>query len=156
MGILGKFEGAKARALLVTDRAEAIKIANDTIGYAVEVYNSKNASEEELTIDDIFGKDDPAESQKVSDPRSLLMGINSLDLSNEIAVKQEQEDLGSLDNVNTSIDVLDNLVEHTSVAEDEDYSEVDNSDVELDFTFSEEDDFSSMLNFDESESGCGI
>jgi len=152
MGLVGPFEGAKARTLLVTDKDEAAKRIKDSIGFAIEIYQSKNPVEEELTIEDIFGKDDSAESPKISDPRMLLMGMNSLDLSNELAIEQEQADLSALDEINNSTSTLDVQLETEKVP---DFNQVSNDDVNL-AQYNEEDSLSDFYNDFQDEAGCGF
>jgi len=141
MGMVGPFTGDKARTLLVTDKAEANKRIRDSIGFAIEVYNSKNTTEEETT-----------ESPKVSDPKMLLMGMNNVDLSNERAITQEQDDLAEVTKVNESTSIFDATLEF----DDEiDFSQVDNSETSAS-QYNADDSTSSMFNLSEDEYGCGF
>jgi len=141
IGIVGPFEGAKARVLLMNDKVEVAKRIRDSIAYAAEVYQSKNTTEEKTT-----------ESPKISDPKMLLMGMNSLDLSNELAIEQEQADLSALDEINNSTNTLDVQLETEKVP---DFNQVNNDDVNL-AQYNEEDSLSDFYNDFQDEAGCGF
>lgn len=92
------------------------------------------------------------ESPKISDPRMLLMGMNSLDLSNELAIEQEQADLSALDEINNSTSTLDVQLETEKVP---DFNQVSNDDVNL-AQYNEEDSLSDFYNDFQDEAGCGF
>lgn len=116
------------------------------IGDIVKEILSNTITSDSDPITDLFGK------REIIDPKTLLMNPNSLDLSNEIAVLQEQDDISSLDEVNESTDILDNAMDHNET----DFSEVDNTDVQISDELYSDDAFSNFLNDNEDDLGCGF
>lgn len=113
----------------------------DNQAYEAELEASRNPVEDELS-----------ESPKISDPKMLLMGMNSVDLSNELAIEQEQADLSALDEINNSTSTLDVQLETEKVP---DFSQVNNDDVIL-AQYDEEDSLSDFYNDFQDEAGCGF
>ena len=91
-------------------------------------------------------------SPKVSDQEILLMGINLLDLSNEKAIKQEQDDLAEVTKVNElTIPFTSSLEFYGEI----DFSQVDNSET-VASQYNVDDTTSSIFNLSEDEYGCGF
>jgi len=114
-----------------------ISIKEQADAYSAELQASKNPEEE---------------SPKISDPKMLLMGMNSVDLSNELAIEQEQADLSALDEINNSTSTLDIQLETEKVP---DFNQVSNDDVNL-AQYNEEDSLSDFYNDFQDEAGCGF
>lgn len=140
LGIVGEFLGNKNRTILISEESKALDL--------VKRINKKESKVP--TFDEVFGIAN--ESPKISDPRMLLMGMNSVDLSNELAIEQEQADLSALDEINNSTSTLDVQLETEKVP---DFSQVSNDDVNL-AQYNEEDSLSDFYNDFQDEAGCGV
>jgi hypothetical protein len=132
----GKFTGKVAEV----GAEEISKEELDAISYEAEIEASRNPEEE------------TTESPEISDPRMLLMGMNSVDLSNETAIKQEQADISSLDSINASTNVFDMALE----ADLDPVIPVPKKAPELTSHFNENDSADEITNLFEDEYGCGF
>jgi hypothetical protein len=139
MGIVSPFIGSKSRTVIVADKKEAEKIIRNSIAFALELQYSKNIDENQ-------------ESPKISDPKMLLMGMNDVDLSNERAITQEQEDLSEITKANESTNFFDASLEFDGEI---DFSQVSNDESPVS-NYSPDDTTSSIFNTFEDEFGCGF
>jgi hypothetical protein len=124
---------------------EIINAAEDAKQLIYDQYQAK--------IDDLIESfNEKKESPKISDPRMLLMGMNSVDLSNETAIKQEQSDINSLDSINASTNVFDMALE----ADLDPVIPVPKKVPEPTSPFAESDSAYDITNLFEDEYGCGF
>ena len=123
-------------------------------------FSEVSENEKDLIEGQLYPETLVDEGVEIIDPKALLMNPNSLDLQNELSIKQEQDDLEAVDSVNKSIDFFDNEIDHkitnnTVMKEvNEDFSEVNNSDVEISEELYGYDDFSTFINEDEDNPSC--
>lgn len=132
--------------------AEYIK--NEEIINASEDAKQIVYDEYQAKIDDLIESFNTVveKSPKVSDPKMLLMGMNNVDLSNERAITQEQDDLSEVTKVNESTNFFDSSLEFSGEI---DFSQVDNSESSAS-QYNPDDTTSSIFNTFEDEYGCGI
>ena len=111
--------------------------------------NLKNSIKEDILNNRI---EENTKSPKVSDQEMLLMGINLLDLSNEKAITQEQDDLAEVTKVNELTSPFTSSLEFYGEI---DFSQVDNSET-VASQYNVDDTTSSIFNLSEDEYGCGF
>jgi hypothetical protein len=124
---------------------EIINAAEDAKQLVYDQYQAK--------IDDLIDSfNEKKESPKISDPKMLLMGMNDVDLSNERAITQEQEDLSEITKVNESTSLFEASLEFDGEI---DFSQVSNDESPAS-NYSQDDTTSSIFNTFEDEFGCGF